>query len=106
MCVGPLCPGAASCEPLLVAVVAFGVAAGWQAAGGPGVAGNPEIAGNYCVFCLFFFFFPRWKALKRIDVILLPLLCFLFSQRLVGSQAVRFMQSTVKVQHRKLGAWC
>lgn len=56
MCVGPLCPGAASCEPLLVAVVAFGVAAGWQAAGGPGVAGNPEIAGNYCGFCLFFFF--------------------------------------------------
>lgn len=58
MCVGTLCPGAASCEPLLVAAVAFGVAEGWQAAGGPGVAGNPEIAGNYCGFCPFFFFFP------------------------------------------------
>lgn len=60
-----------------------------------------------CFLSFFFFFFPpRWKALKRIDVILLPLLCLLFSQRLVGSQAVRFMQSTVKVQRRKLGAWC
>lgn len=53
-------------------------------------------------FCKLVYFFHKGTCLKGIGVNLIILFGFLLSQRLVGLNKVRFVQSTLKVQCRKI----